>query len=138
MSPSEQFLDAHLASIRTKILARAHELSGNPGPFEERFLAVAMFEYAPGDSFPSHVPFWTRVSESISGVTLLSAALAIIFGGIGVLISAKGQASSATGYFDTMRLFAGAIVGSAGAALAGTARGGSLPPHLTPTRKKRP
>lgn len=47
MSPSEQFLDAHLASIRTKILARAVELSGNTGQYEAIIFGGSAYELVP-------------------------------------------------------------------------------------------
>jgi hypothetical protein len=94
-----------------------------------------MFEYAPGDPYPVNLPWWSRVLESISGVTLLSAILAVAFGFIGLYLTTKGAQGTATGYFDTMKLFAGAIVGSAGASLTGVARGASLPTVQKPTHK---
>ena len=127
----EQFLDAHLASIRMKIIVRAGQLSEEAND-DERALAIAMFEYAPGDLYPVDLPWMSRVLGSISGVTFLSAILAVAFGTIGIFIVKTGG-QGATGYFDTMRLFAGAIVGSAGASITGvTRRGVSLPTTRKP------
>jgi hypothetical protein len=139
----EQFLDEHLASLRNKILQRAGQLAGDQAtmPVEPRFVVRATFELAPGELFPAELPWHRRVLESISGVTLLSALLMVAFGFLGMWVQAKGGApGAANSYFDTVRLLAGAIVGSAGAAVAAgrpssTSPNSAMQPSVRKTRR---
>jgi hypothetical protein len=55
-----------------------------------------------------------RITSSISGITVISAILATIFGGIAALNLAGSENVQA--FIDIAQVFAGAVVGSTGAA----------------------
>ena len=59
-----------------------------------------------------------RVVSSISGITLVSAILAIIFGLLGYFATTGNADADARGLYDIAKIFAGAVVGSTGAAAA--------------------
>jgi hypothetical protein len=124
----ESWLKEHLSRIEAKIrqeaegIAKAADRAGTIEPLD---IAEAAKRYAPGGvipesrSAPTYQPFWSRVAESISGITLISALLAITFGALGLL----GPTPSAQGWLDIAKIFAGAVVGSAGVSVATAARG---------------
>ena len=90
-------------------------------------VAKAAELYAPGREFmqpkeAAPTPFWSRISESFSGITLVSAALAVIFGVFGYL--EHGDKDNAQRWLDVAKIFAGAVVGSAGATVVGAGRKG--------------
>ena len=64
-------------------------------------LLFAMNKYAPGDEFPK-TTFWSKVWESVSAVTLLSAALALIFGIIGGLQGSNSDLGA--GFLDIAKI----------------------------------
>ena len=113
----EQWLNDHLNRIRKLIIdeafRRARDRDADAARPEGLDVAEAARRFAPGLRFPE--PFRERILASLSGMTLVSAALALVFGVIGVIGVLKGNAASATPYFDIVKLFAGAIVGSTGA-----------------------
>jgi hypothetical protein len=94
------------------------------GMIEPLDVAEAARRYAPGTLLPMKPVepppqgFWSRVTESISGITLISALLAFIFGALGLL-----KPDAAQGWLDIAKIFAGAVVGSAGASVAAAVRG---------------
>jgi len=63
------------------------------------------------------VGFRDRILSSISGITIISAILAIVFGVIGAY-GLRAGTEGVQGFIDIAQIFAGAIVGSAGAAVA--------------------
>lgn len=64
---------------------------------------------------PMRQSSWLR--DNLTGLTVLSAVMALAFGGLGAWgISAGGTTGAATsGFLDIAKLFAGALVGAAGA-----------------------
>ena len=115
-----QWLRDHLNLIEEKVRTKAAELAARDGrenKVEPRDIAEAALLYAPGKPCPqsdtSPPPFWRRMALSITGVTLVTAALAIAFGLIGYFAG-----KDAPGAFDIAKIFAGAVVGSTGATLA--------------------
>ena len=68
------------------------------------------------------LPFWKRMALSITGITMMSGSLAILFGIIGA-ISVTTDNQITTGAWDIAKIFAGAVVGSAGSTLATQSRG---------------
>lgn len=141
----DAFLRAHLQSIEGRIRARARDLAKDDGRerVEVMDIAAAAKEYAPGRPVPegragseevmvsevgidsierkssvqNPLTFKDRILSSISGITLISAALAILFGLIGYFGIRTG-AESVQGFIDIAQIFAGAVVGSTGAAVA--------------------
>ena len=125
-------LDAHLADVRQAILKRAKEIAareGASGGVGLLHLSEAVSEYAPAKPFPlehQKPPRWptlSRLMESITPIILISTALTIVFGAFGLwalsgrIPGAKGpDAINGQSYLDIAKIFAGAIVGSAGAA----------------------
>jgi len=128
LTPGEElWLKEHLSQIETKIREEAIKLSdaaNRSGMIEPLDVAEAARRYAPGTLLPMQpvgLPpqgFWSRVTESISGITLISALLAFIFGTLGLL-----KPNAAQGWLDIAKIFAGAVVGSAGASVAAAVRG---------------
>jgi len=124
------WLADHLKVIEAKIKekAKATAEDENHDSVQPADIAAAAMLYAPGKEFPlakgeADLPFWRRMALSITGVTLVSAALAVAFGVIGYYIGTKNP-SAATGAFDIAKIFAGAVVGSTGASVAATVKRG--------------
>jgi hypothetical protein len=124
------WLTAHLHVIEEKIRGQAKALADAEGrdKIEPRDISAASMRYAPGDPFPDKQPadslsFTQRILLSISGVTLMSGLLAIVFGLIGAWQTRENNPQMAAGAFDIAKIFAGAIVGSTGAAIASTVKG---------------
>jgi hypothetical protein len=114
----ELWLKNHLEQIRKAITVEALRVAKEngrkrPAPLD---VAEAARAFAPGDTFPIEPKFIPRIAASLSGVTVVSAALAVIFGFLGIWLSRHGAEASNTGaYFDIAKIFAGAVVGSTGA-----------------------
>src|SRR6266481_3513434 len=86
------WLEDHLRLIETKIRNEADSIAKNEKHegVEPGDIASAAMLYAPGSQFPErrdelNIPFWRRMALSITGVTLVSGVLAVIFGLIGSL-----------------------------------------------------
>lgn len=117
----EQMLDNHLKRIRKLIVEEAVRIAKDrgvqpPQSPEELDVAEAAKRFAPGKKFPEDA-LWQRTKSSLSGITLVSALLAVIFGILGALVNSGhlANAGNSTAYFDIAKLFAGAVVGSTGA-----------------------
>jgi hypothetical protein len=108
-----QWLDSHLADIRKLIVdeARRRSREGGDGRLRPLDVSEAAKLFAPGKQWPPDLTFWKRIGASISGVTLMSALLAIVFGIAGIYLAVQNE-SAAAPYFDITKIFAGAIVGS--------------------------
>ncbi|AQQ68851.1 hypothetical protein Mag101_15335 [Microbulbifer agarilyticus] len=119
------WLDDHLFEIREKIVVRAKELlaDANNQLTKAAALSEAAKEYAPGMRFPdAQQSSWREnILNQLSAVTLISALLAIVFGGIAFGISLAAEEGEpvpdVAGYIDLVKIFAGAVVGSTGAAV---------------------
>ena len=132
---SEAWLNEHFKFIRRKILNRACELqeqdierSLSDRSLEVKYVSLAAMEYAPGDPFARVVTFKERIYSSISGITVISALLVAFFGILGVvaLMGFQGiKTENAAGFFDVVKIFAGAIVGSTGATAGAAVLNGS-------------
>jgi hypothetical protein len=118
---NEKFLDTHLLRIRQLIVDEARRIAKDRSVQrpEGMDVAEAARKFAPGVQFPAEPSLWERTKGSLSGVTVVSAVLAVVFGLLGVWVARGhlGEAGSYTAYFDIAKLFAGAIVGSTGAAI---------------------
>jgi hypothetical protein len=118
---SEQWLEEHMAVIRRDIVDQAEMLaneegSGGSHPIEPRFVAEAAKAYAPGTRLPhpeAH-PALRRLVSGVTGITVMSALLAVIFGALALF---KVDAQNTTGFLDIAKLLAGAVVGSTGASV---------------------
>ncbi|HEX7177009.1 MAG TPA: hypothetical protein VF240_17255 [Pyrinomonadaceae bacterium] len=117
-----QWLRAHLATIEQRIRKQAETLAKAEGrdDIEPKDIAQAAQLYAPGELFTAppreRLTLKEKVLSSISGITLISALLAIAFGIIGYAAAAKGSEIT-SGAWDIAKIFAGAVVGSTGAAV---------------------
>jgi hypothetical protein len=116
----QQWLDNHLECIRKLITQEAIHAAKDKGadlPPAGLEVAEAARRFAPGVRFPDEPSFSDRIKSSLSGITLVSALLAVVFGVLGVWQSHRGPADApyAAAYFDIVKLFAGAVVGSTGA-----------------------
>jgi hypothetical protein len=109
---SWSWLDEHLESIRKEIIQEAKTLAEEDSSSEvlPKHVAQAAMRFAPGERFPAEMGFWARIFASISGITIISAILAICFG----VLTAIGKGD----YLDVVKIFAGAVVGSTGASVA--------------------
>jgi hypothetical protein len=122
--------------LRNRILAKAKEIAaarqfeGDTGTTEDQsvpkrniegmHMALAIQDFDAGHPPPAPTPppgpSWrSRILESITGVTIISMVLALAFGFLGVLASSQ-TIGNKDSYLDIAKLFAGAIVGSTGAA----------------------
>jgi hypothetical protein len=127
-----KWLEEHLKLIEKKIRTEADKIAEREGHGEDvepGDIATAALLYAPGNQFPAggdvlNIPFWRRMALSITGVTLVSGLLAIVFGVLGYFEKNGQNPQLASGAFDIAKIFAGAVVGSTGSSLAaGTKRG---------------
>jgi hypothetical protein len=122
---STQWVDAHLNILRKSIYEEAAsraKADGRDQP-EPRDVAQAALSFAPGDRLPasgSAIPRFAALG--ITGVTLVSCILAVVFGLIGVYQTRAGNDQIASGAFDIAKIFAGAIVGSTGATVSAARR----------------
>lgn len=122
------WLDDHLFEVREKIITRARQLldSAEYKYTKASAISEAAKEYAPGMRFPQDPRFSWRenILSQLSAVTLISALLAIVFGTIAFGISYAAEEGKpvpdVSGYIDLVKIFAGAIVGSTGAAVVAT------------------
>lgn len=110
------WLDDHLDSVRRKIVEAAREISGRDGTtgnIEPQAVAEAARLYTSTKrSMVSTEPtFGRRVFEFTTGLTAICALLAIVFGWLGFW----AQGGISEGWLDITKIFAGAVVGSAGA-----------------------
>jgi len=98
---------------RASQIAREQERS-----IQSKDVAQACAEFAPGNPFPTEQSLGQRIASSITGITIISAILAIVFGLIGFLgLRYGGQgADTVKAFIDIAQIFAGAVVGSTGAA----------------------
>ena len=111
---SSVWLSEHLQRVQDKIIERAGKLAerDNRTNVEPRDVAEAVKAFAPGVVVPDVKPWWRILSWSPT-ITTVSALLAIIFGVIGYFVLRNGK--DATSLFDIAKVFAGAVVGAAGA-----------------------
>ncbi len=125
---SKNWLEEHFKFVRKEIISYAKDLhetnkSSNrvstENPIEPKYISDATMRYAPGVPFPDEPTFRERISASISGITIISAILVITFGFLGIFAMTRQTPNQATvtAFFDIVKIFAGAIVGSTGAAV---------------------
>jgi hypothetical protein len=112
-------LDSTLADLRSKIINQAEALAKKEkAPLESRFVRAAVEMFAPGIPVPpppkSH-PVLQRLTTGITGITLIAAALTVVFGALALF---KVDPANTNGFLDIAKLLAGAVVGSTGAAVA--------------------
>lgn len=131
--PANDALEERLEHLRSWLIDKAVEIAEKTPSEKQPYSAMCVLEAArllpPGVEFrppQRDIPpsFWSRVLESITGITLISAVLALAFGILGS-IKAASNASAAAGWLDIAKVFAGAIVGSAGVATSAAIRGRS-------------
>ena len=108
-------LEAYLKQVELEIIKEAKSLAGvGPGP-SVRNITTAVNSYAPGFRITPDLGLRHRIIENImapiTGVTLISAMLAIGFGLLAIWTDLPGM-------LDVLKIFAGAVVGSTGARVA--------------------
>jgi hypothetical protein len=125
-------LNEYLESLRQRIVERAAEIADLPqvstaddsqdqSRIEIDHLAKAIEEVAPGPSGSknSSIGLSGRLSHALSSFTGVSAILAILFAVLGLCALLVPRASELKGqsqaFLDVAKIFAGAVVGSAGA-----------------------
>ena len=121
----DKALEEHMAKVKKKILARANEIASQDGEkdISVTHLATAINEYAPGSPglFTEKTNCKRTFFDYFPPVAILSAVLAFSFAGLG-LWALLGQSNikelGSQGFLDIAKIFAGAIVGSATAAVA--------------------
>jgi hypothetical protein len=84
----QDYLNNYFEGLTPIIYARASAIAQEQGRAEDvqpRDVAQACAEIAPGRPFPpeKEETFWQRIGSSITGITIISAILAVIFGAIG-------------------------------------------------------
>jgi len=116
---SSVWLAEHLQRIHDRIVEQAAKLaeSDNRTNIEPRDVAEAVKTFAPGVEVPdrTRITIWVRILSWSPTITTVSALLALVFGGIGAYALSKGK--DAGSLFDIAKVFAGAIVGAAGASV---------------------
>jgi hypothetical protein len=152
-----QALNDHLAVIRATILSRADELArdavGEDSADPTTSIAIvhlsrAIEEYAPGRPVvplaKKEEGIGRRLLDGISPITVISAALTVVFAGFGLFaLSSKaptGLGSGGNAYLDIAKIFAGAIVGSSSAAITSSLRrqpSANIAMHRPPERGRR-
>ena len=112
-------LDTHLQQIREKIIREAEARAGDD-TLSPMHLMTAAKLYAPGHilSLDTELPpqkqtLTEKLLDSLSGITIVAAILAILFGIFGVIDTIYGGQTS-QGWFDVVKILVGAVVGSAG------------------------
>jgi hypothetical protein len=130
----EGSLSEYLESTRVRIVERATEIASMPptptaedasGPaivkVEIIHLAKAIEEVTPGfggSLVSSRVGFFDRISGGLTSFTGVSAILAILFSILGLCAllvpAAKDLKGQSQAFLDVAKIFAGAVVGSAG------------------------
>ena len=125
LSPGVQaFLDDHLAKIRERIIDEALRQGGDSPDrtaIEPMVIAEATKSFAPGDLVPiggRRVSTMQRLFEPVTGLTIVCAALAVVFGVLGLW----ADKANAAGWLDVAKVFAGAVVGSTGAGVVSSVR----------------
>ena len=120
---ASDWLKAHLEVIEGRIVneAQARARDAQHRSIEPSDVSLAAMKYAPGRAFPEdrELTLGERIGMSISGITLISAVLAVLFGAMGAIQAGEGDA---TAWYDIAKIFAGAVVGSTGAAAVASAR----------------
>lgn len=108
-SGGRNWLSEHLNSLELKIKDEARNIATNEGreTIEPKDISRAALKYAPGIQYPDVLSFREKILSSISGVTIVSAILVVVFGIMGVWRNDPN-------YLDIVKIFAGAIVGSTG------------------------
>ena len=129
LSPgAEAFLDDHLSRIRKNIIEEAERQAGNNSSsttIEPMIVAEAAKAFAPGSFVSPNLKRMNtihRLLEPVSGLTIVCALLAIIFGSLGLWANNGPNAANATGWLDVAKVFAGAVVGSTGAGVVTSVR----------------
>jgi hypothetical protein len=118
-------IQEHLDRIRQSILLEARAISSTRstpdrsiGPLD---ILGAAARYAPGTRIATTTSFSQRLAANVSMITLLSLFAAIVFGMLGLWPVGAQPVDNPNGYLDIAKVFAGVVVGSAGAA---STRGG--------------
>ena len=108
------WLNEHLKIIKEKIIKKASQEANNNASDKPKIKPMNISDatklYAPGQEILDYKYFYLkRLLDPITGLTLISALLTILFGFLG-LYADKGNQS----WLDIAKIFAGAVVGSAG------------------------
>ena len=137
----EAALVEHLNRLRVQIVSRASDLASEsstgqssgwaPGgvPINFLHLSRAIQEVAPSNSAAAKsASVASRVSDALSSFTGVAAILALLFATLGLcallLPRAADLKMSSQGFLDIAKIFAGAVVGSAGATVVAGRKGG--------------
>jgi hypothetical protein len=113
---SKAWLREHLAAVQEQIIREARQVATSEGDQDilPKHVSQAAMRFAPGARYPDEHTWGQRILSSISGITIISALLALLFG---ILSIPRIGGPNSTGNVDIAKVFAGAIVGSAGAAV---------------------
>jgi hypothetical protein len=127
---TSKVIEEQLNKIRERILKEAEASAASEdrdGP-ELEDIASAYLKYVPGtkaykERYPSLLSilgaFTERVFSSVTGLTLVTAILAVVFGILGFRAT---DTSTRAGFLDICKILAGAVVGSTGTAAVGATR----------------
>lgn len=116
---AQAWLDDHLNHIKERIIEEArsltaHSSTGAPPEIDPMTITEAAKQFAPGQQVSTNFmlpPLKYRLLDLISGFTSVCALLTITFGCLGLWADPKNAQS----WLDISKIFAGAVVGSAGA-----------------------
>jgi hypothetical protein len=127
---TSKILEEQLNKIKQRILkeAEASAMAEDRVEPELEDLSSAYLKYVPGtkayrERYPSVLSifgaFTERVFSSVTGLTLVTAILAVVFGWLGFR---SQDTATRTGFLDICKILAGAVVGSTGTAAVGLKR----------------
>ncbi|MBX7210412.1 MAG: hypothetical protein K1X78_19025 [Verrucomicrobiaceae bacterium] len=119
-----EWIQAHLEEVRLKIVKRAQEIGEDSVTVED--VAVAIADVCPIKHRANSRAGVMRTSillsffSSLPAIAWVSAALAVAFGVLGVFGKGFGNLSptETQGWLDIAKIFAGAVVGASGTAVA--------------------
>jgi hypothetical protein len=102
--------------VKEKILLRANELGAPKKPTAKDFMA-ALQEYIPGEPIPPVKQRWSWINQNVTGFMVITAIMTITFGVLGISSRVENA-----GFLEIAKIFAGALVGGAAGAAAGSRR----------------
>ncbi len=116
--PQDSDVKYYLNELNKVVSLRAQQIAGKGKPVTLTHLTQALNELSTQMAFPEQPAppkptIRSRIAESITGVTAISAVLAVVFGTLALV-----RLDDTEGFLDIAKIFAGAIVGSTAASTA--------------------
>lgn len=111
----DQLVAMYFPLIKEKIYLKAEEMAtGRPTPKD--FMAALQL-YIPGEPFAPVKQRWSWINQNVTGFMAITALMTVLFGVLGIVPQVKVD-----GFLEIAKIFAGALVGGAAGAAAGSRR----------------